>query len=203
MDGTDTVTRPVAGCADAHGRGWPGVVVRSALLFLLTVGCPVPCVLADGELVLPLPSDQSLGEFGWLEVQPRQVRAPDDQTLVVRGKIRNPYDQPIDGVRLIVRLSTAGHEPRELVILEREIDVQIEAGEEAAFNRELATSYSKVFAKISIAAFAVRRGTQTLSVPPPAVVADASKAKLVAYYNANLPSVNSLMGNPGVFNLPR
>ena len=175
------------------------------LLMLLALSAWLGCRAATAQETTPEPTPPPAvryESFGWIDTEVRQIRPPDDQTLVVRGNLRNPYDQPIHGVRLIVRLLTAGDKPRELVRMQHELDIDIEPGRARPFDREFATSYAKVFRNASVTAFAMQRGTQELAAPPADVVTEAGNTKEVFYHSGDVPIVNLPAGVTPLFSLP-
>ncbi len=128
---------------------------------------------------------ESYAEFGVLETQVRQLRRPSCWTLLVRGVIVNPYDKPVQGARLIVRLRTTGEETREVDRLETEVRRDIGPRAEAPFSRELTTSCTSVFTSLSVVAFAIERGGVELPVPSSEVeIAATSRSPLSSEISA-------------------
>jgi hypothetical protein len=108
---------------------WP--VPRSArrlasfVLLLATPPMTSHCLHQHAVPPVSLPR-QELGDYGWLGTEVRQVRRPNCWTLVLRGRFHNPYDEPVHGVSLIVRLRGAGESPRELERLQSDLRLEID-----------------------------------------------------------------------------
>ena len=136
------------------------------------------------------------GEFGLISAEVYQVRAPNGRLLVMRGKLHNPYDAKVEGVRLVVRLLSSGEVPRELDRVEKDLDVTIEPGREFRFNRDVETPYAYVFDRMAIVAFAKRRGETQVPAPSPDVEKQASTTHAVALFTGNIPIVIPVGGFP-------
>jgi len=147
----------------------------------------------------PPATPNHFGEFGWIATDLRQVRAPNGQMLIVRGTLHNPYDEPVEGVRLVLRLLTAGEAPRELDRIERDLDVSIPPGGKVALNREVMSGYAYVFNSIAVAAFAKRRGAVDLPPPSRDIEKLASESREVLLFNATVPIINCPIVTP-IFN---
>lgn len=139
-----------------------GSIASLWVLFLL-VGCAAqqPTVGAAPE---PVP--EQFARYGWMPTSDVQVRALDGNTLLIRGRMQNPYDEPVVGVRLYVLLQTSGEPPRELERSSREVDTQVEPGGQAALRIELPTVHARGIGGMAVHAFALRRGTQSIQPPP-------------------------------------
>ncbi len=142
------------------------------------------------------PSEKPFSEFGRIETQMRQVRRPNCSTLVLRGTLRNPYDEAIAGGRLIVRLRTAGEDPREIERFEIELDADIEPGRSVPFSRELTIGCTTMFNDMSVVAFANRRGAVELPVPGREVEIAAAKIEEAHAFSGNMPMPNSMVTIP-------
>lgn len=140
------------------------------------------------------PTPESFAEYGQLEVQIRQVRRPTCWTLILRGNIANPYDEPIEGVRLIVRLRGDGEQPREMERLEAEMHTTIKAKAAARFDRTLTTGCTSNFSDISIVAFAEKRNGEEIAKPSAEVEIAASKASEAASSAGNTTSLGFIGG---------
>jgi hypothetical protein len=138
----------------------------------------------------PLPQDFS--EFGLIGVDVYQVRAPNGRLLVVRGKLQNPYDTKVAGVRLVIRLLSPGVQPRELDRVEKDLNVAIEPGREIMFNRDVDTAYAYVFYQMTVAAFAKRRGTTELPAPSLELEKQVSTGRAAPLFTWNVPIVSPL-----------
>jgi hypothetical protein len=139
----------------------------------------------------------SFGEFGRLDARIRQVRRPNCWTVVVHGRIQNPYDEPVVGVRLVVRLRTAGNPPRELERIETEVSEAIGPGESLPFDRELSTACTNsTFNDVALVAFAKHRGTVELPTPTREVEVQASQAEEASAGPGSVGIVNSPVAIP-------
>jgi hypothetical protein len=137
------------------------------------------------------PPPRLLGEFGQVETEVRQVRRPSCWKLIVRGKLHNPYDQPVDDVRLIVRLRATGEHPREIERLETDVEKTIAPDAWASFSRTLTTRCTSTFNDISVVAFATHRGAATLATPALGVEAAASRTEQAPSGATDVPIVTS------------
>jgi hypothetical protein len=167
------------------------VLARSALVggLALTAG-------RSGADPPPAPTLAS-PEYGWLRTEVRQVRRPTCWTLTVRGRIHNPYAEPVEGVRMVVRLRHAGEAAREVERLEAEIDAVIPPGEWVPFSRELTMGCTHaLFNDVSVVSFAARRGGQDLPIPPPAAETAVAQAADVASPPVSVPIVSSPVALP-------
>ena len=145
----------------------------------------------------PAATPQPYAEFGRIETELHQVREPNCGTLIVRGRFRNPYNEPVDGIRFIVRLLSAGEKPREFDRMEADVPITIAPRGSAPFNRELSTSCSAMFSSLTFVAFAEHRGAADLPTPSRQVEVAASKIREGESAMANIPMVNQ---PGGIFN---
>ena len=171
----------------AVGRVARGLLVVAAFLLIAH---------ATPAQTPPEPAAQDFSAYGLVSSDIYQVRAPNGRLLVVRGKLRNPYDEQITGVRLIVRLLSPGAQPRTLDRLEKDLNVSIEPGQKIMFSRDVTTSYAYVFDRMTVAAFAQRRGTTELPAPSVEVEQQVSANQAVPFFIGNVPIV-SITGGLG------
>lgn len=170
---------------------------RRRLTLLIGVGVLTFLPRAHGQATpAPGASQTSHAEYGRIDTNVRQIRRPNCWTLVVRGQLRNPYDEPVDGLHLIVRLRTAGDKPRELERIDTELAMTIEPGQSVPFSRELTTSCTSTFNDVSMVAFARRRGAAELPTPAPEVEVEASRAEQSAAGPGAVPIVSSPVALP-------
>lgn len=172
----------------------PSRSCRLILAFLLSLGSAVSPAPAADEAT-PVATPARVVEFGQLETQVRQVRRPNCWTIVLRGKLTNPYAEAVHGARLIVRLRAAGESAREVERFETEVRVTIAPGRSTTFNREFTTACSTSFNDISVVGFARHRGGVELPVASPEVEIAASEVKEAP---GNLGHVAPL-GNVGTY----
>jgi hypothetical protein len=161
---------------------------------LLHRGAPLARASEDAppEAVSAADSRARFAEFGVLETKIRQVRRPSCWNLVLRGRLINPYDEPVDGMRMIVRLRTGGEEPRELERIVTDIFRPIAPGESIDFNRELTTACTSVFHDISVVTFARQLGAKQLPVPSAEIEVAAAKVEESLHHgggHAPIPNV--------------
>lgn len=109
---------------------------------------------------------EAFARHGWMPTSNLHVRALDGNNLLIRGTMRNPYDEAISGVRLYVVLLSEGDKPRELDRLSREVDTQLEPRGEAALRIEMPTVHARGIRGMGVYAFGIRRGETELSAPP-------------------------------------
>src|SRR5215831_2604670 len=123
-----------AACRRCGSRVRSFLLLSSALCLLGTQRTLAQTPLSAGA--------EDLSEFGVMRCDVYQVRAPNGRLLVVRGRLRNPYDATVTGVRLVIRLLSPGAQRRQLDRMERDLNVTIEPGREIMFSREVDTSYA-------------------------------------------------------------
>jgi len=144
---------------------WAGTLLAS----LLTMSCAPPTA-APPNAPAPASSgdlpalDPVQAEGGVLQIFVTD-QLTDGRNLKIRGRIRNPYDQPVDGVRLVLRiLSMPGPQGRELDRFQRVLDERFEGGGQTPLRLDVQTMYGS-FGGFVLQAFAIRRGGQTLPLP--------------------------------------
>lgn len=113
---------------------------------------------------------------------------------MLRGELTNPYDEPVETVRLIVRLRGDGEHPREMERIETELRIAIKPNGQAPFRRELTTGCTSNFSDLSIVAFATRRGGVELAVPTLEIEIAASKVEEAASSAGNVPALGNVGG---------
>lgn len=175
-----------------------GMVLPWALsLYALSVfhgGGTLACASEEAppDAVSKTDARASFAEFGVLETEIRQVRRPSCWNLVLRGRLINPYDEPVDGMRMIVRLRTGGEEPRDVERIVTDISRPIAPGESIVFNRELTTACTSVFHDISVVTFARELGAKQLPVPSIEIEVAAAKVEESMHHgggHAPIPNV--------------
>lgn len=165
------------------------MLARVLLLLLLGVA---PALAQSTPAAAPpqTPLAEAYGAFGHLETTVTQVRRPNCWKLMMRGRLHNPYDQAVDGVRLIVRLRASGEEAREIERVEMALDLELDPGETVPFNREVPTPCTSSFNDIAVVAFAAHRGASTLPTPGREIELAAGRAEQ-ALAGPNIPIVTN------------
>jgi hypothetical protein len=140
------------------------------LASLVAISCAPPTAAppTPPEAAAPheqLAVDPVLAERGVLQIFVTD-QLTDGRNLKIRGRIRNPYDQRVDGVRLVLRiLSMPGSQGHELDRFQQVVDEPVAAGEQIPLRLDVQTMYGS-FGGLTLQAFAIRRGGQTLPLPP-------------------------------------
>ena len=94
----------------------------------------------------------------------------DGRNLIIRGKLRNPMPDPIDGVRLIFRIYSGGvgttEKPRDT--FQQEKAIQLRSGETTALRMNVETMYagSEGGGSFQLEAYAKRVGDHDIAPPP-------------------------------------
>jgi len=106
-------------------------------------------------------------EFGQLQVF-ITGQMTDGRNIHLRGLIRNPYLEPIEGVRVLLQvLSAPSMQGRELDRIQKVLDVHLESGERTALRLDIQTMYAGASGSgFRLQAFAITRGGQALPPPP-------------------------------------
>jgi hypothetical protein len=92
----------------------------------------------------------------------------DGRNIKLRGLIRNPYPETVDGVRVIMRiLSEPGPSARELDRTQKVFDERVPGGEKTVLSLDVQTMYAGISGGgFQLLAFAIKRGDQVLPLPP-------------------------------------
>ena len=117
---------------------------------------------------LPPPSAVPQADLGLLPVFVTE-QTSNGRVLQIRGLVGNPYPEPIDGVRVIVRILLAPRpEAEEVDRFQKEYRTRIASGDRAALRLDIRTPYadSEGTGGIFLQAFAIRRGHAYLPMPP-------------------------------------
>ncbi len=114
-------------------------------------------------------------EYGLLGCDIQQMRAPNDHALVIRGRLINPYDAKVDGVRMVVTAFVEGDDGRALDSFDLDLNVSLDPHGEYRFNREITTNYSKLMKRLQVVAFAKTRGGQEVRGAGAETIAEASR----------------------------
>lgn len=152
--------------------------LRSSMMILALVGTACSCgppqqpprVDVEGTAAPPavqLP-EMLLSELGQLQVF-ITGQTTDGRNIKLRGLIRNPYSDPVEGVRVIFRMLTApSADARELDRVQKVLEEQLASGEQTALRLDVQTMYAgqSGMSGFSLQAFAIKRGGQVLPPPP-------------------------------------
>lgn len=155
-------------------KRWVGVVLAVSAVIAFALGV---AGADDAERSMV----EQFGEYGWLRCEVKRVRPPNDQSLIVQGEIVNPYDEPVDGIDLVVRLLARGGEERELDRQVIHLDTSIASRGHDDFRREVTTGYSKKAGNIVVVAFARQRAGKDMPPAPDEVVRNAGSAAAVNF----------------------
>src|SRR5262245_16174266 len=92
----------------------------------------------------------------------------DGRRIRVRGAIRNPYPEPVDGVRLVfLLLSRAGADAEVLETMQRVLDERVESGHTLSLHWDAESSYAGATgASFLLEAFAATRAGAPVAPPP-------------------------------------
>lgn len=139
-------------------------------LSLLIVSCDPPNVgpraVEEAVAAHDLPAPDALqSQFGVLQIFVTS-QLTDGRNLKIRGRIRNPYTEPVDGVRLVLRILTVpSPEGRQLDRFQQVLDEHLAGGEQTPLRLDVQTMYGGQGGFI-VQAFAIRRNGQPLPAPP-------------------------------------
>jgi hypothetical protein len=148
-------------------------MTRTSMLLVVlgAVACssraPAPSAESNPIAMLKPAEAALLTDAGQLQVFTTNL-ATDGRRMRVRGFVHNPYPQRVDGVRLALRiLSHADSSGRELDRFQRVLDGPIDAGQNAPVHWDIESGYGSVDSgSFDLQAFAVRRGDESLRLPP-------------------------------------
>lgn len=126
-----------------------------------------PSPVDAGAATTPEAVPEPLNGLGQLQVFVTG-QMTDGRNIKLRGLIRNPYTDPVEGVRLIFRmLSAPDVHARELDRFQKVLGDRLDTGGQAAFSFDVQTMYAGASgAGFLIQAFAVKRAGQDLPLPP-------------------------------------
>ncbi len=140
-----------------------GVLAAIAAVGNLSCGMP-PAGTADSYRPVEMPAQAR--EAGMLSIFITD-QTTDGRNVKLRGKIHNPYPEAISGVRLIYLDLAPGAPPRVLGHVLRIIDQEVGAGQDTPLRWDVQTMYAaSPGARFNLMAFAIKRGDQTLPLPP-------------------------------------
>lgn len=106
-------------------------------------------------------------EYGRLEMF-NITTSPTIDSMILRGVFRNPYDEPVEGIRVVLRV-TETKDPKSRVILreQKEMDSRVEPGGTVPFAIPAkAEPHSLEGVGILLEGCAIRRGGELLPVSP-------------------------------------
>ncbi len=149
---------------DAAGRVVLGTLV--SLTFLLSCGPPRP---ATSNLPpLPDPREIPLAEFGQLQIFSTGLMT-DGRNIKVRGLIRNPYPEPIEGIRVVFLMMASPEEnARVLDRFQQVLDERLPSGAQTTLRFDVQTMYAGIggMNRFELQAFAIKRAGRDLPLPP-------------------------------------
>lgn len=124
---------------------------------------PQPDSAAHEEAATTMP----LSELGQLQVFVTS-QLTDGRNLKLRGLIRNPYPEAVEGIRLIFRiLSAVSVDARELDRRQQLMDERLASGEQTALRFDVQTMYAGAAGSgFVVQAFGITRGGIELPLPP-------------------------------------
>jgi hypothetical protein len=127
---------------------------------------PQPSAAAE-QLAKIDPSQIPLAEFGQLAVFVTS-QMTDGRNLHLRGLVANPYPEPVEGVRILLRmLSGPSAGARELDRMQKVLDDRLASGAQTALRFDVQTMYAGVQGGgFLLQAFAIKRGDKELPPPP-------------------------------------
>lgn len=143
-------------------------VVTLLLGSAAAVSSCAPPAAVRRQAALAAQAPPPLSQYGQLQVFTTS-QSTDGRNIRLRGTIRNPYAQPVEGVRLIFRiLSSPSPDARELDREQRVVDGHLDAGAAMPLRWDLQTMYAGQSSPsgFTLQAFAAKRGGQSLPAPP-------------------------------------
>jgi hypothetical protein len=153
----------------SHGSYARRAVVLFALLVATTLpGCGPPSEKPSPAAALPAEADIPLREFGQLQVFVTG-QTSDGRNIKLRGLIRNPYADTVEGARLVFRMFTrVGPDATELDRMQKVIETRLGSGEQTALRWDLQSMYAgqSGVSGFTVQAFAITRGGEELPAPP-------------------------------------
>jgi hypothetical protein len=114
------------------------------------------------------PEDELRSEIGQLQVFTPSHLSNDGRRIRVRGIVRNPYAQPVEGIRLVFRLLTRDAESApELDSFQEVRRDRLEAGMQVPVSWDIYTMYAGMpGGGFKLEAFAVTRAGVAVPLPP-------------------------------------
>jgi len=139
-----------------------------ALLFLAV--CTLSCAPAERSTppdpLPPIPPEvRASGQLAIFITD----QTTDGRNLKLRGLVANPYDVPVDGVRLVFRIrSTVNPTSRTLDRFQKVMNLHLAPAARAPLSWDIQTMYAgqSGMSGFSLQAFAIKRGEETLPLPP-------------------------------------
>lgn len=114
----------------------------------------------------PQLGDKAAEDWGRLEVSTGSLLT-DGRNLRVRGTLRNPFPQPVEGVRVVFEIYAGGPaaSARPLDTVQEEKAIRIAPGDTAPLRLDVQTMYA-ADNRFLVAAFAKRVGDREIAPPP-------------------------------------
>jgi hypothetical protein len=147
-------------------------LVEAILLSVALIGCGPPPQPRRTPESAPDPAMaaalNAAAESGQLQIFMTD-QTSDGRTIKLRGLIRNPYPDTVEGVRVVFRIrSTPDPGSRELDRMQKILNTSIKSREQTALRWDVQTMYAGQggMSGFSLQAFAIKRGGQELPLPP-------------------------------------
>lgn len=143
----------------------PPLLAALGILGVVVAGSVVPARASD-----PASKEATAGRdirHGELEIL-NVTATPSVDALTFRGTARNPYDQPVDGIRLIMQVrGDPSPDAPEIARAQKVLDARLGTGEHTAF--EIAVKVDPTTLSqpgLLLRAFAIQRGGEVLPRTP-------------------------------------
>jgi len=141
-------------------------VVRLAV-FVVLGGVAASCASQQPAKDAVAPKVIRGQEYGRLEMF-NVTTSPTIDSVILRGVFRNPYDEPIEGIRVVLRF-TENRDPKSRIILraQNQMDSRLAPGETVPFAISVkADPHELVGAGTLLEGCAMRRGGEVLPASP-------------------------------------
>ncbi len=145
--------------------------VRVSLILsfsLALVSCAPPHSAAPPQSAIPDVRDVPLAEFGQLQIFSPGLMT-DGRNIKVRGRVRNPYPEPIEGIRVVfLMMASPENGARVLDRFQEVLHDRLAYDEQAPLRFDVQTMYAGMggMNRFELLAFAIKRGGQYLPLPP-------------------------------------
>ncbi len=147
-------------------------LTRVSLSLLLWISTAVPsCAPVRSTAPAASVADRRqipLSEFGQLQIFSPGLMT-DGRNIKVRGRVRNPYPEPIEGIRVVfLMMASPENGVRVLDRFQEVLDDRLASGEQAPLRFDVQTMYAGMggMNRFELLAFAIKRGGHDLPLPP-------------------------------------
>ena len=150
-----------------HVPGRPVFLLLAAAILGAGISCSLPKSAQQNGVRPVFSPSHPHAELGQLQVFVTD-QTTDGRNLHIRGLLRNPYPEAVNGVRVMFYiLSAPSQEAKVLDRIQKELEIEIAGGEQAALRLDLQSMYAgqSGYWGFSLVAFAVKR--LGADVPPP------------------------------------